>query len=140
MELIGSLYYAAGIFSLIRLIYSLKSFSRLSRLKDWSFRYRALIGRNPTLKDYQEKEDAELVTDSIALDVFEWLWVACGLFSGNSSVFAALIIAGISIRYLSTSLSYNWLYRFISLSFILARFFIYLSMISNHFFHCGLIW
>lgn len=137
MEFIGSLYYISGIFALIRLIYSFRDFSRISDLKEWAFRFSSLTGRKPSSKDYGSKAELDMMNAHVALDIFEWIWVACGLLSGNSAIFAAIIMLGIAYKYVSAHISFGWLYKSFTLLFISARFLLYLAMISNHFFHNG---
>lgn len=137
MEFIGALYYLSGIFVLIRLIYSFRDFSRISDLKEWAFRFKSLTGKKPTSKDYKSKKELDMMSAHVALDIFEWLWAACGLLSGNSAIFFAIILCGIAYKYISSHVSFGWLYKSLTLLFIAARFLLYLTMISNHFFHNG---
>ena len=137
MGFIGDIYYIAGIFALIRLVYSLRDFSKISELKDWSFRFKTFIGRKPGSKDYSDKKDLDLLGAHAALDIFEWMWVACGLFSGNAGIFMLILMAGIIYRYITASVSFGFIYKSLTLLFAIARFLLYLSMISNHFFQTG---
>ena len=137
MEFIGSIYYISGIFALIRLIYSFRDFSRISDIKEWAFRFRSITGKKPSSKDYISKSELDMMNAHVALDIFEWLWVACGLLSGNSAIFATIMIFGIAYKYVSSHISFGFLYKSFTLLFISARFLIYLYMISNHFFHNG---
>jgi hypothetical protein len=137
MGFIGDIYYIVGIFALIRLIYSFRDFSKISDLKDWSFRFKTFIGRKPVAKDYYDKKDIELLGAHTALDIFEWIWVACGLFSGNSEAFVAIIAIGLAYKYVAAVVSFGFIYKSLSIIFSILRFLLYLSMISNHFFHTG---
>lgn len=137
MEFIGALYYLSGIFVLIRLIYSFRDFSKISDIKEWSFRFGTLTGKKPAVKDYISKKDLDMMSAHLALDIFEWLWVACGLLSGNSAIFATIIICGICYRYAISHISFGLIYKFLTIAFISARFLLYLTMISNHFLHNG---
>lgn len=137
MEFIGALYYISGIFVLIRLLHSFKDFSKISDTKEWSFRFKTLTGKKPDAKDYPDKKDLDTMNAHLALDVFEWIWVACGLLSGNSAIFATIIMCGIAHRYISSHISFGWIHKTSSLLFISFRFFLYLTMISNHFLHNG---
>lgn len=139
MALIGALYYISGIFAIIRLVYSIKDFSKICYLKEWSFRFHALTGKRPGIKEHHDKKDADLLAAHQALDIFEWMWVAAGLFSGNYGIFLSLIILGISTRYVTSHISYGIFYKLIVFSFILFRFLLYLALISNHFFGHGMI-
>ena len=135
--IIGAIYYLSGAFVLIRLIYSFKDFSRIADLKEWAFRFKALNGRKPVAKDYSDKKEMDMMSAHIALDIVEFIWVTCGLLSGNANIFVHVLVAAISYRYVSSHISFGWIYKSITLLFISARFFIYLTMISNHFFHNG---
>lgn len=137
MEFLGSIYYISGIFVLIRLIYSFRDFSRISDIKEWAFRFKSLTGKKPSPKDYKSKEALDMMSAHVALDIFEWIWVACGLLSGNSTIFFSIMIFGISYKYISAHISFGWLYKSFTLVFIFFRFLLYLAMISNHFFHNG---
>lgn len=135
--IIGAIYYLSGAFVLIRLIYSFKDFSRIADLKEWAFRFKALNGRKPAAKDYSDKKEIEMMGAHVALDIFEMIWVLCGLLSGNAIVFAYVLAATISYKYISFHIPFGWIYKSMTILFISARFFIYLTMISNHFFHNG---
>lgn len=137
MGFIGAIYYLSGILVLIRLIYSFRDFSKISDLKEWSFRFKAMTGKKPDSKDYIDKKSIEMISAHVALDFFEWIWVACGLFSGNHSAFAFIIISGIAYRYVVGHISFGNLYKMLTFLFIVFRFLLYLTMISNHFFQNG---
>ena len=136
MEIIGAIYYLSGLFVLIRLIYSFRDTSRLSDIREWRFRFRYLTGRKPSHKEYRDKKDVELIGAHYALEAFELIWVACGLLSGNSAIFTAIILVYATGKILPHA-PFGMLYKISSISFSIARFSLYLLMISNHFFLRG---
>ncbi len=133
MAIIGGIYYLSGIFVLIRLIYSIKDLSKISKLNEWSFLFSSMIGRRPAAKDFSEKKDLETLSAHKALSVFEWLWAACGLLSGNAKIFLIILAMAIVKKVIDDHIPFGPIYKISSFGFIFLRFFLYSLMIYGHF-------
>lgn len=133
MIYIGHIYYLFGILVIIKHLFQLFAFRSLDRVKDWSLRYKEVIGRNPKKKEFRSTEEYDLNETNQALMVFELLWVMSGLFSTNWHIFASIFIGSIIFGVFVKPFFFTFFGKLLSFSFIIVKLLLYLMLIVNHF-------
>jgi len=133
--IIGHIFYAFGAIIILKHVFQILGFGEIYRLNDWMFRYREVMGREPKKEDFRSKNEIELMESSKALFIFEILWTLAGLFSASWPVFATVLAGSILIGFMLKSFAFTFFGKSASMVLILAKFFIYLLLIANHFYY-----
>jgi len=140
MILIGHIYYFFGIIVLIKQLFQIFAFKSINQIKDWQFRYKSLIGRDPKKEDFRSVSEFDLFETNMALVIFELLWILCGLFSTNWPIFASLFIVSIIFGIVLKPFIFTLFGKFFSVIFTIAKFSLYLLLIVNNFhYHLDLL-
>jgi hypothetical protein len=131
--MIGNIYYIIGIIMLIRLIYSIINFKKIHSLREWMIKFKEISGKVPTKNDFRSKEEISLYESNSIMILFEFIWIICGLFSGNKLIFMGLLLYFIFLRLISKKARFTVLDKIFFFLNMLLRFSVYSWMIVNHF-------
>ena len=135
IDIIGHIFYASGIFVLIKMAYSISERKLVLDIEDWRFRFSQSIGRKPKEKDFRSKKEFDTLSAHSALNAIEFLWCSIGLcLSGSQDIFAFAFAAILASSVACRILAYGSLARFLRGMTIFARAIIYAYSILNHFF------
>jgi hypothetical protein len=135
IEILGHIYYASGIFTLMKMGYSASDRKELLDIEDWRFRFSQSIGRKPKDKEFRTKEEFNTLSAHSALNAFEFIWCSAGLMlSGSQDIFAAAFLAILASSIACRILAYGSMARFLRTVSIFARLVIYTYAIITHFY------
>ena len=134
VDIIGHLYYASGIFVIIKMIYSMVDGNKLAETQGWKIRFHSLVGRKPSDSEFRSKEELDTLGAHYILNAFEIIWCMIGLaLSGQQQSFAIFISASIASYAICRILAYNGLAKTIRLFINICKTILYLQIIANHF-------
>jgi hypothetical protein len=138
--IIGALYYIFGLLMMIKLIHTINDLEKISNTKEWIFKFNHFFGKKPIDKDFPDKKELSTYNAHVVLNSFEWLWVLCGLFSGNYIIFLAILILGSLKKIVDMNISFGKIFKTLTIIFVIIRGSLYFLMIYNHFFlHINLL-
>ena len=118
---------------LIRLIYSIINFKKIHSLREWLIKFKEISGKVPTKKDFRSKEEISLYESNSIMILFEFIWILCGLLSGNKLIFLGLIVYFALLKITTKRIGFTMLDRVVMFVNIILRFSVYSWMIINHF-------
>ena len=131
--MIGNIYYIIGIIMLIRLIYGIINFKKIHSLREWLIKFKEISGKVPTKDDFRSKEEISLYESNSIMILFEFIWILCGLLSGNKLIFLGLIVYFALLKIITKRIGFTMLDRVAIFVNIILRFSVYSWMIINHF-------
>lgn len=140
MILIGHIYYFFGIIVLIKQLFQIAAFKSIDQIKDWQFRYKSVIGRNPKKEDYRSVEEFDLMETNKVLMILELLWVLCGLFSKNWPIFVSFFVLSMVIVIILRPFTFTLFVKIFSVIFTIIKFSLYLLLIINNFYYHLDLW
>ena len=118
---------------LIRLIYCIINFKKIHSLREWLIKFKEISGKVPTKDDFRSKEEISLYESNSIMILFEFIWIICGLLSGNKLIFLGLIIYFVLLKMITKRIGFTMLDRVVMFVNIILRFSVYSWMIVNHF-------
>lgn len=134
VDIAGHIYYASGIFVIIKMIYSTVDGNKLAETQGWKLRFSSMLGRKPNDSEFRSKEELDTLGAHYVLNAFEIIWCLIGLaLSGQQQSFAIFILASIASYAICRILAYNGLAKTIRLFINICKTILYLKIISNHF-------
>lgn len=129
-----SIYYIIGIIVALSSISSILKFGKLYSIKEWKEKYEKVIGRKPLRKEFRNKKEYSLLEASNILSLFEFIWILGGLFTSIWYVFISIIIISYLFDFIIKPIKFTILHKLSTFSFLLARLWLYLYLIVNHFY------
>jgi len=135
IDILAHIYYASGIFTLIKMGYSISDRSILFEIEDWRLRFLQSMKRKPKETDFRTKAEFDTLGTHSVLNAFEFMWCSIGLiFSGSQHIFTYAFFAILISSLVCNILAYGSSARFLRTITIFARFLIYIYAIINHFY------
>ena len=131
--MIGHIYYAIGLIVTFSILSIILKFRKIYSTKEWIEKYEKVTGKKPLKKDYRTKDEYSSYETSGILYMVELGWVILGLITASWYIFGSLLILSYLLNILIKPIKYTFFHKYISLSFLLFRFFVYLYLIINHF-------
>lgn len=131
--MIGHIYYAIGLIVTFSILSIILKFRKIYSTKEWIEKYEKVTGKKPLKKDYRTKDEYSSYETSGILYMVELGWVILGFITASWYIFGSLLILSYLLNILIKPIKYTFFHKYISLSFLLFRFFVYLYLIINHF-------
>jgi len=132
-HVIGNIYYALGIFVIIKMVYSIFEGGSLSETEEWKMRFSATVGRKPKESEFRSKKEFETMNAHYAIGIVEIAWCLIGFFfSGRSEEFSVAIASIFASWIICKALSHNSLSGAIRLAIDVSKTILYLSIIIHH--------
>lgn len=134
-EILGHIFYALGIFVLIKMIYSLVDNRKLIDIQDWKFRFYSTMDRKPKDSEFRSKDELDTLGAHMVIGFVEAAWCAIGLaFSGRQEYFAVAAMAILASSIGCRLLAYGRAARLIRTAANILRTVLYLLLIAKHFY------
>jgi hypothetical protein len=132
--MIGNLYYIIGILVALSTLSTILKFKKLYSIKEWKEKYEKVIGRKPIKKDFRTRKEYSILETSNILSLFEFIWIILGLFTPIWYVFISIVFASYLFNFILKPIKFTIVHKLFILTFLLARFCLYLYLIVNHFY------
>jgi hypothetical protein len=130
---LGHIYYSIGLINLLIIITFILNFFKISKLSEWTIKFKEKTGRSPLKTDYNSVEDYNLFNGISVLIVVEFLWTFVGLLTNSWYIFMFLIITSILLKITMRPIKWSFFNKIISLVFLNVKFMVYLFLIINRF-------
>lgn len=131
--MIGHIYYTIGLLVAFSILSIILRFRKIYSTKEWIEKYEKVTGKKPIKKDYRTKEEYSLSESSGILSSMEIGWIILGFVTNSWYIFGSILIVSFLINFITKPIKFTFFHKYISLSFLLLRFFVYLYLIINHF-------
>jgi hypothetical protein len=130
---LGHIYYSVGLINLLIILTFILNYFKMSKISEWTLKFKERTGRGPLKTDYNSVEDYNLFNGISVLIVVEFLWTFGGLLTSSWYVFMSLIITSMLLRTIMTPIKWSFFYKLIFFIFLNIKFITYLFLIINHF-------
>jgi hypothetical protein len=131
--MIGHIYYAIGLLVTFSILSFILRFRKIYSIKEWIEKYEKVTGKKPIRKDYRSKEEYSASETSSILSSIEIVWIIGGFITNSWYVFGLLLVISFLLNLIIKPIKFTFLHKYISLSFLIFKFSVYLYLIINHF-------
>ena len=131
--MIGHIYYAIGLLVTFSILSIILRFRKIYSTKEWIEKYEKVTGKKPIRKDYRSKEEYSASETSSILSSIEIAWIIGGFITNSWYVFGLLLVISFLLNLIIRPIKFTFLHKYISLSFLIFKFSVYLYLIINHF-------
>ena len=131
--MIGHIYYAIGLLVAFSILSIILRFRKIYSTKEWIEKYEKVTGKKPIRKDYRSREEYSASETSSILSSIELMWIIGGFITNSWYVFGSLLIISFLLNLIIKPIKFTFFHKYISLSFLMTKFSVYLYLIINHF-------
>lgn len=131
--MIGHIYYAIGLLVAFSILSIILRFRKIYSTKEWIEKYEKVTGKKPIRKDYRSREEYSASETSSILSSIELMWIIGGFITNSWYVFGSLLIISFLLNLIIRPIKFTFFHKYISLSFLMTKFSVYLYLIINHF-------
>ena len=131
--MIGHIYYAIGLLVTFSILSIILRFRKIYSTKEWIEKYEKVTGKKPIRKDYRSREEYSASETSSILSSIELMWIIGGFITNSWYVFGSLLIISFLLNLIIRPIKFTFFHKYISLSFLMTKFSVYLYLIINHF-------
>jgi len=131
--MIGHIYYAIGLLVAFSILSFILRFRKIYSTKEWIEKYEKVTGKKPIRKDYRSKEEYSASETFIVLSSVELAWIVGGFITNSWYVFGSLLVVSFLLNLIIKPIKFTFFHKYISLSFLIFKFSVYLYLIINHF-------
>jgi hypothetical protein len=131
--MIGHIYYAIGLLVAFSILSTILRFRKIYSTKEWIEKYEKVTGKKPIRKDYRSKEEYSASETSSILSSIELTWIIGGFITNSWYVFGSLLVISFLLNLIIRPIKFTFFHKYISLSFLILKFSVYLYLIINHF-------
>jgi hypothetical protein len=131
--MIGHIYYAIGLLVAFSILSTILRFRKIYSTKEWIEKYEKVTGKKPIRKDYRSKEEYSASETSSILSSIELTWIIGGFITNSWYVFGSLLVISFLLNIIIRPIKFTFFHKYISLSFLILKFSVYLYLIINHF-------
>jgi hypothetical protein len=131
--MIGHIYYAIGLLVAFSILSFILRFRKIYSTKEWIEKYEKVTGKKPIRKDYRSKEEYSASETFIVLSSVELAWIIGGFITNSWYVFGSLLVVSFLLNLIIKPIKFTFFHKYISLSFLIFKFSVYLYLIINHF-------
>jgi hypothetical protein len=131
--MIGHIYYAIGLLVAFSILSIILRFRKIYSTREWIEKYEKVTGKKPIRKDYRSREEYSASETSSILSSIELMWIIGGFITNSWYVFGSLLIISFLLNLIIRPIKFTFFHKYISLSFLMIKFSVYLYLIINHF-------
>ena len=131
--MIGHIYYAIGLLVAFSILSIILRFRKIYSTKEWIEKYEKVTGKKPIRKDYRSREEYSASETSSILSSIELMWIIGGFITNSWYVFGSLLVISFLLNLIIKPIKFTFFHKYISLSFLILKFSVYLYLIINHF-------
>ena len=131
--MIGHIYYAIGLLVAFSILSIILRFRKIYSTKEWAEKYEKVTGKKPIRKDYRNKEEHSASETSGILSSIEIMWIIGGFITNSWYVFGSILVISFLLNLIIKPIKFTFFHKYISLSFLMTKFSVYLYLIINHF-------
>ena len=131
--MIGHIYYAIGLLVAFSILSIILRFRKIYSTREWIEKYEKVTGKKPIRKDYRSREEYSASETSSILSSIELMWIIGGFITNSWYVFGSLLIISFLLNLIIRPIKFTFFHKYISLSFLMTKFSVYLYLIINHF-------
>ena len=131
--MIGHIYYAIGLLVAFSILSIILRFRKIYSTKEWVEKYEKVTGKKPIRKDYRSKEEYSVSETSSILSSIELIWIIGGFITNSWYLFGSFLIISFLLNFIIRPIKFTFFHKYISLSFLILKFSVYLYLIINHF-------
>lgn len=131
--MIGHIYYAIGLLVAFSILSIILRFRKIYSTKEWIEKYEKVTGKKPIRKDYRSREEYTASETSDILSSIEIMWIIGGFITNSWYIFGSLLVISFLLNLIIKPIKFTFFHKYISLSFLILKFSVYLYLIINHF-------
>ena len=131
--MIGHIYYAIGLLVAFSILSIILRFRKIYSTKEWIEKYEKVTGKKPIRKDYRSREEYSASETSSILSSIELMWIIGGFITNSWYVFGSILVISFLLNLIIKPIKFTFFHKYISLSFLILKFSVYLYLIINHF-------
>jgi hypothetical protein len=131
--MIGHIYYAIGLLVAFSILSIILRFRKIYSTKEWVEKYEKVTGKKPIRKDYRSREEYTSSETSGILSSIEIMWIIGGFITNSWYIFGLLLVISFLLNLIIKPIKFTFFHKYISLSFLILKFSVYLYLIINHF-------
>ena len=131
--MIGHIYYAIGLLVAFSILSIILRFRKIYSTREWIEKYEKVTGKKPIRKDYRSKEEYSASETSSILSSIELMWIIGGFITNSWYVFGSILVISFLLNLIIKPIKFTFFHKYISLSFLILKFSVYLYLIINHF-------
>ena len=131
--MIGHIYYAIGLLVAFSILSIILRFRKIYSTKEWIEKYEKVTGKKPIRKDYRSREEYSASETSSILSSIELMWIIGGFITNSWYVFGSILVISFLLNLIIKPIKFTFFHKYISLSFLMTKFSVYLYLIINHF-------
>lgn len=131
--MIGHIYYAIGLLVTFSILSIILRFRKIYSTKEWIEKYEKVTGKKPIRKDYRSREEYTVSETSGILSSIEIMWIIGGFITNSWYIFGSLLVISFLLNLIIKPIKFTFFHKYISLSFLILKFSVYLYLIINHF-------
>ena len=137
----SNIFYFIGLILFLLNISLIYQFSKVIKMKDWVTSFKMVTNRDPTKKDFKEKDYNLFLSYSMVL-IMDFLWLFIGLISSEWKLCIFTILLSITFTFISTKLDIlklNFISKILNFLKLLLIVTVIGALVMNHFhFHSNL--
>lgn len=127
------IFYSFGILVFLSLFVLIFNFSKFFKVREWHYKFKKVVSRNPFRSDFRTIEDFEFFQRQNLILFIEIFWILIGFLTSQWKIFLLIILLNIVIKYFCKLFIYTFLHKTFSFLFLIARIFTYGYLILQQF-------